>query len=191
MRGGKIHGLGPDWRPLLDFVPDEVPEFMWMFRVDLIDGTVVEAYKHSWTRRYLHLDRCGRAYVFLGGGRYEEADPASLLDEVLEGRKSRGSIVRQNAWVSERRIGWARSATRHGVPRRQSLWVVQHAGICMELAIGKQADPLLFFFGEDQDERPLEVAAAEGPGGRLTVIHAMQSRERFEDRYMEASRWRR
>jgi hypothetical protein len=64
---------------LLDFAPDEIPEFMWMFRIDLEDGSVVEAYKHSWTRQYLHLDHDGRAYVLRGDGRYEETDPAGPL----------------------------------------------------------------------------------------------------------------
>jgi hypothetical protein len=85
LRGGQIHGLRPDWRPLLAFAPDEIPEFMWMFRVDLEDGTVVEAYKHSWTRQYLHLDSAVRAYVFLGGGFYEEVDPGLQLEEALAG----------------------------------------------------------------------------------------------------------
>jgi hypothetical protein len=191
VRGGDIHGLRPDWRPLLDFAPDEIPEFMWMFRVDLEDGSVVEAYKHSWTRRYLHLDSGGRAYAFRAGGWYEETDPRSLLEEVLEGCESRASIVRQNDWVDGERISWARSATRHSVPRKQSLWIIQHAGICFQRGFGKEGDPLLFFFGDDEHERPSEVIAAEGPSGKLTVIHSMRLRDRFEDDYMEAYEWRR
>jgi hypothetical protein len=191
VRGGEIHGLRPDWRPLLAFAPDEIPEFMWMFRVDLEDGTVVEAYKHSWTRQYLHLDSVGRAYVFRGRGFYEEVDPRSLLEEVLEGCESRASIVRQNDWVDGERIGWVRSATRHRIAREQSLWIIQHAGICFQLGLGRDGDPLLFFFGDDEDERPLEASAAEGPTGKLTVIHSMPLRDRFEDDYMEAYRWRR
>jgi hypothetical protein len=67
---------------------------------------------------------------------------------------------------------------------------VQHAGVCLEQGLGSDGDLLLFFFGDDQNERPLEIAGAEGPTGRLTVIHSMQLRERFEDQYMEALRWR-
>jgi hypothetical protein len=191
VRGGEIHGLRPDWRPLLDFAPDEIPEFMWMFRVDLEDGTVVEAYKHSWTRRYLHLDSTGRGYVIRGDGWYEEADPDALLAEVLRGVETRASIVRRNDWIDGERISWARSATRHRVPRKQSLWIIQHAGICFQRGFGREGDPLLVFFGDDEDERPLEVTAAEGPSGRLTVIHSMRLRDRFEDDYMEAYEWRR
>lgn len=191
MRGGEIHGLRPDWRPLLDFAPDEISEFMWMYRVDLGDGTVVEAYKHSWTRQYLHLDSQGRAYVSLGQGRWEEAAPQSLLEEAIAGCESRASIVRQNDWVDGQRIGWARSATRHRVARKQTLWVIQHAGICFERGTGSGADPLLWFYGDDESERPLEVMAAGVLAGKLTVIHSMGLRDRFEDDYMEAYRWRR
>jgi len=104
-------GLRPDWRPLIEFAPDEVPDFMWMFRDFLEDGVVVEAYKHVWTRQYLHLDASGRAYVFVGGVSYEEVDPPALLHQVLWDHPSRASIVRQNDWVDGKRIRWARSAT--------------------------------------------------------------------------------
>lgn len=190
LRGGQIHGLRPDWQPLLAFAPDEIPEFMWMFRVDLEDGTVVEAYKHSWTRQYVYLDSARRAYVFRGGGIYEEADPRSQLEEALADRESRGNIVRQNDWYDGERIGWARSATRHRVRREQTLWVIQHAGICFENGTGREGEPLLYFFGDDEDGCPLEVAATKGSMGELTVIHSMHLRDQFEDEYMEALRWR-
>ncbi|MFT3864866.1 MAG: hypothetical protein QM729_11390 [Solirubrobacterales bacterium] len=89
MPGREPNGLRPDWRPLLSVAPDEVPDFMWMFRDFLEDGAVVEAYKHTWTRQYLHLDSNGRAYAFVGAG-YEEVDPYALLKQVLRGQGSRG-----------------------------------------------------------------------------------------------------
>jgi hypothetical protein len=180
----------PTWPPLLNFAPDEAPDFMWMSGVELEDGTVVQAYKHSRTRRYLYLDGAGRAYAPVGRARYEEVDSVALLIEVLEVGGGHFGIVRQNEWFDGERITWARSATRHRVSRKQSLWVIQHAGICLEQGLGSDGDPLLYFFGDDENERPLEVAGAEGPTGKLTVIHSMQLRERFEDRYMEALRWR-
>ncbi|HVT00003.1 MAG TPA: hypothetical protein VHE08_05740 [Solirubrobacterales bacterium] len=191
LRGSEPRGLRPDWRPLLDFAPDEIPEFMWMYRVELEDGTAIEAYKHSWTRRYLHLDSQGRAYLFLGHGRWEEVDPGSLLEDALAGCESRASIVRRNDWANGERIGWARSATRHRVSRKQTLWVIEHAGICFERGIGSDGDPLLWFYGDDESERPLEVMAAGVLASKLTVIHSMDLRDRFEDDYMEAYRWRR
>jgi hypothetical protein len=74
---------------LIAFAPDEVPDFMWMFRDFLEGGIVVEAYKHTWTRQYLHLDTDGRAYVFTGGSSYEEVDPAELLTDVLRAYENR------------------------------------------------------------------------------------------------------
>jgi hypothetical protein len=82
-QGGEIYGDRPDWQPLIDLAPDEVPDFMWMFRVGLEDGATIEAYKHSLTRRYLHLDASGHAYVSLGNGRYGEIDRQVLLQEAL------------------------------------------------------------------------------------------------------------
>lgn len=190
VRGGEIHGLRPDWRPLLDVAPEEIPEFMWMFRVDLEDGSVAEAYKHSWTRQYLHLDHDGRAYVSIGNRWYEEVDPQALLDEALAGHGSRASIVRRNDWIDGERIGWARSATRHRIPRRQTLFAIQHAGICFRDGVSRKGEPRLYFFGDDEEEQPLEIVAIERQGGDLLVIHSMPLRDRFEERYTEALRWR-
>jgi hypothetical protein len=174
---------------LVAFAPDEVPDFMWMFRDFLEDGTVVEAYKHSWTRQYVHLDASGRGYEFVGSG-YEEVDPDELLARALRSCGSRANIVRQNEWVDGKRITWARSATRHRVPRARSLHVIQQAGVCFQDGTGRMGGPRLYFFGDDEDEQPLEVATIERDDGRLLVIHSMPLRERFEERYTEALRWR-
>ena len=40
--------------------------------VELDDGTVVNAYKHRWTRRYLHLSRDGRAFSYAYDCGYEK-----------------------------------------------------------------------------------------------------------------------
>jgi hypothetical protein len=188
--GKELSGIRPDWRPLIEFAPDEVPDFMWMFRDFLEDGSVVEAYKHTWTRQYLHLDEAGRAYVFIGGVSYEEVDPHALLEQVLEGQPSRASIVRQNDWVDGKRIGWARSATRHRIPRTQTLFAIQHAGVCFPGGTSRRRRPRLYFFGDDEKERPLEIVAVEQRDGALLVIHSMPLRDRFEENYTEALRWR-
>jgi hypothetical protein len=174
---------------LVAFAPDEVPDFMWMFRDFLEDGTVVEAYKHSWTRQYLHLDSSGRGYEFIGRG-YEEVDPDELLAKALRSCGSRADIVRQNEWVDGRRIIWARSATRHRVPRARTLYVLQQAGVCFQDGTGRKGGPRFYFFGDDENERPLEVATSERDDGKLLVVHSMPLRERFEERYTEALRWR-
>lgn len=51
-----LDARAPEWEPLLNFAPDHIDDFMWMYSVDLKDGTRLQAYKHYWTRRYLHLD---------------------------------------------------------------------------------------------------------------------------------------
>jgi len=47
----------PDWRPLEDVLcsGDLSAHFMWMTDIELEDGTIINAYKHRWTRQYLHL----------------------------------------------------------------------------------------------------------------------------------------
>ena len=164
---------------------------MWMYRVDLEDGTVVEAYKHYWTRGYPHLAGDGRAFGWVGKSQYKEVDPIALLEEVLDGQEPRASIVRQNDWVDGDQIAWARSATRHRIRRTATLFVIQHAGICFERGRGSRSEPRLFFFGEDDRERPLEVVAFEGLEGNLLVVHSMRLRDRFKDDYQEAGKWRR
>jgi hypothetical protein len=37
---------------------------MWMHDVALDDGTIVNAYKHRWTRRYIHLANDGRTFFY-------------------------------------------------------------------------------------------------------------------------------
>jgi hypothetical protein len=186
----KLDGL-PDWRPLLEFAPEEIRDFMWMYRLDLEDGTVVEAYKHYYSRGYLHLAADGRAFGWVGESLYEEVDRVALLTEVLDGQEPRANIVRQNDWVKGDRIAWARSATRHRIARRSTLFVIQHAGICFERGVGSRGEPRLFFFGEDDRERPLEVIAFGGFASEVLVVHSMRLRDRFKDDYWEARKWRR
>lgn len=190
-RGTLTDHRKPTWEPLLDFAPDEAPDFMWMFQVELEDATVIEAYKHSWTRRYLYLDAAGRAYISVGCAGYEEVDPTALLIEVLEVGGGRLGIVRQNDWFEGDRITWARSATRHRIPRPRTRFAIEHAGICFENGTGSNGEPRLYFFGDDEMGRPLEVVAIEREDGRLLVIHSMPLRDRFEAGHKEALRWRR
>jgi hypothetical protein len=72
----------PDWEPLLALAPEFIDDFIWMFAVGTDDGRI-EAYKHYWTRRYLHLDRRGRAFVDTQDGRYQQVGASWLLDRVL------------------------------------------------------------------------------------------------------------
>src|SRR5438876_360977 len=56
----------PDWRPLEQLVDDDVADlFMWMHEVQLSDGSLVQAYKHIHTRRYIHADSAGRTFLYV------------------------------------------------------------------------------------------------------------------------------
>ena len=74
----------PNWQPLEDLAPHHIDDFMWMFEVELADGTRLQAYKHYWTRRYMHLSEDRRAFVYRWGeGDYEEVAACWLFDAVL------------------------------------------------------------------------------------------------------------
>ena len=85
IRGEMGQGERPNWQPLEAMVGDVLAgEFMWMFQVDLADGTAVHAYKHICTRRYLHLAEDGRTFAFTFCRRYRQVDPFDLLMVVFE-----------------------------------------------------------------------------------------------------------
>jgi hypothetical protein len=73
----------PVWEPLLDLAPDHIDDFMWMFEVELEDGQRLHAYKHWWTRRYIHLTLDGRTFVYEEPHHYRKADPVWILQLVL------------------------------------------------------------------------------------------------------------
>lgn len=79
-------GDRPNWGPLEAMVGEELAgEFMWMFQVDLADGAAAHAYKHIFTRRYLHIGEDGRTFAFTRSGRYRTVDPFDLLMAVFDG----------------------------------------------------------------------------------------------------------
>lgn len=68
----------PVWGPLDDLLGDQLASwFMWMGEVKLDDGTLVQMYKHTWTRRYIHLSDTGLAFEYRSPDAYE---PVSTLD---------------------------------------------------------------------------------------------------------------
>jgi hypothetical protein len=88
MRGTRV----PDWRSLETLLgSDELcAHFMWMFDVELEDGTVLDAYKHRWTRCYFHLAKDGRAFYYVTDdlcaetdGLYAETDPYRAIKAVF------------------------------------------------------------------------------------------------------------
>jgi hypothetical protein len=84
--GGEVRqGESPEWRPLeLLLGSDELcAEFMWMFDVQLEDGTVLNAYKHRWTRCYFHLSDDATTFYYAGGARYGKVDPYVAVRSVF------------------------------------------------------------------------------------------------------------
>lgn len=195
IRGRMLRVDAPEWEPLLNLAPDHVGDFMWMFAVQLADGTRLQAYKHYWTRNYLHLSEDGRAFVFVPKTRYEEVNPPWLLMRVLHAEPDFGLrySVRQNVWPEEAEIKFARSATKHRISRQRSLHVIEHCGMQFverHRSPGKwELDQRIYFLGNDLEEVALEVVAAESEEEEFTVIHAMRLRDRFRGLYEEARSW--
>ena len=186
----------PEWEPLLNFAPDHVGDFMLMYAVELTDGTRLQAYKHYWTRDYLHLDDEGRAFIYAGKERYEEVNPPWLLRLVLREELERRYSVRQNVWPEKPVIHFARSATKHRISRERSLHVIEHCGFQVierrrSENFANGPDKRVFFFGDDLEGVRLEVVAVESEEEEFTVIHAMNLRNRFLALYEEAREWQR
>jgi hypothetical protein len=185
----------PEWEPLLNFAPDHVSDFMWMYAVELTDGTRLQAYKHYWTRDYLHLDDEGRAFIYSGKEHYEEVNPPWLLRLVLREELEEGYSVRHNVWPDEPIIRFARSATKHRISRERSLYVIEQCGFQL-IERHRSQDPCngpdkrVYFFGDDLEGVALEVVAAENVEEEFTVIHAMDLRNKYLGLYEEAEKWR-
>jgi hypothetical protein len=94
VRGETAQYDTPNWDPLLELAPDHIGDFMWMCEVQLESGLRLHAYKHRETRKYLHLDMEGRAFVYIWPescgkdepGSYREVDPRLILREALRHR---------------------------------------------------------------------------------------------------------
>ena len=87
MQSGKItRGLKPSWEPLIGLIGrDLVPGFMWMFALELDDGTEVHGYKNAATRRYVHLATDGRTFTHRTGDRYEEIPTHAAVERAFNG----------------------------------------------------------------------------------------------------------
>lgn len=194
-KGRALRVNEPEWEPLLNFAPDHVVDFMWMYALELTDGTRLQAYKHYWTRDYLHLDSEGRAFIYAGNERYEEVNPPWLLSRVLRMELEERYSVRQNVWPDKPIIRFARSATKHRISRQRSLYVIEQCGFQVverrrseNFAAGP--DKRVYFLGDDLEGVRLEIVAAEPEQEEFTVIHAMNLRNKYLGLYEEAKKWR-
>jgi hypothetical protein len=193
-RGKFTERREPIWDPLLEILPEDVDDFMWMGEVALTDGTQIQLYKHYWTRRYLLLDLGGRTWTGGENNRYEEAEDTDwMVKLVFRSGETRGDIVRRNEWIDSDRIDWSRSATKHRITRERSLHIVRHAGICFRQPDEDAwyGDPRFVFLGPDAEACPLEVIAVAPEDGSLVIIHAMPLRERWQAWYWEGLQWQR
>jgi len=100
----------------------------------------------------------------------------------------------RSANVSQKRVRFARSATKHGISKDRIRHVIAHCGLIFEESAptrdAEALDDRLVCLGDDADGTALEVMAVEGSKGELVVIHAMELRAKYRDQYEEAKRWR-
>lgn len=99
----------------------------------------------------------------------------------------------RSARVSEKRVRFARSATKHRISKERIRHVISHCGLAFEEPAPRASeavDERLVVLGDDADGKELEVMAVEGPKGELIVIHAMELREKYRTQYEEARQWR-
>ncbi|HET7443589.1 MAG TPA: hypothetical protein VFJ57_02920 [Solirubrobacterales bacterium] len=190
----------PEWGPLIELAPEYVDGFMWMFEVELENGVSLHAYKHWETRRYLHLDESGRAFVYIWNenlaadddGKYEQVDPQWLLSLVLDSERS-ATFVRRDVLSEHNRIRWARAANRHRVPRRSIRFVMARCRLRFTEPPPEDApagaSPRSVFLGNDERGKALEVMAVNHGDEAMLVIHAMELRDRYRLDYEEAKRW--
>ena len=103
----------PDWDPLHATLPlEHCDGFMWMHRTELKDETI-EHYKHGITRRYLHLDHSGHAYLYRSP-EYVETPVGIAVEIVFADLASMGATretAYNEAYVLEkhrkaREMGW-------------------------------------------------------------------------------------
>lgn len=75
----------PEWTSLEQLLgsDDLCAQFMWMHDVLLDDGTVLNAYKHRWTRCYFHLTENARTFYYVKGHLYSEVDPYTAIKAVF------------------------------------------------------------------------------------------------------------
>lgn len=95
----------------------------------------------------------------------------------------------RSANVSQKRVRFARSATKHRISKERIRHVISHCGLAFEEPAppaSEAVDARLVVLGDDADGKELEVMAVEGPQGEPIVIHAMELREKYRAQYEEA-----
>lgn len=79
-------------------------------------------------------------------------------------------------------IRFAASASRHGISRERSRYVVSHC-TCPLSGLDPDDFDLVAYLGPDRNGIPLEVFGIELDSDDVLVIHAMKLRARYRDDY--------
>lgn len=66
--------IEPNWVPLEEMIGARCAEYMYIAGYQLEDGTVVHAYKHIDTRKYVNLSDDGREWLYVDDGYHEIVD---------------------------------------------------------------------------------------------------------------------
>jgi hypothetical protein len=75
----------PEWGPLQLAVGEDLMwPWMWMCELRTRAGVAYHAYKHRWTRRYLHLGPRAEALEYVGDHRYVRIELVDALEDALE-----------------------------------------------------------------------------------------------------------
>jgi prevent-host-death family protein len=149
---------------------------MWMFEVVLSDGAHVQAYKHSETRGYLHLDDNGRAFVYEDPDRYRQIPILELVpfgDPDLRLR----FVTTMATRMGIRELRDSLTATIRRVQRGETIEVTNH-GKAVAVLAPVPSDPLerLIAAGEATPGKPLE-----GPIRLHPVTGSMTASEALEE----------
>jgi hypothetical protein len=201
IKGKLLPGWVPEWEPLLDLAPLHVADFMWMGSVELRDGSRVQMYRHYWTRDYLHLDGDGRAFVYVEPERYEEIGAAwalaRVIDEHLADKDWLDFVRPRRANQDEIRVEWLDSATKNGIARERSEYVVRHCGLRYRHraphgnGAPRPDEFRTLFLGVDEEGIELEVAAVSGEyGAGFVIFHAAEMRDDYDYLLARGERWR-
>ena len=187
----------PEWEPLLNVASRHIDEFMWMFAVELADGTRLQAYKHHWTRSYLHLDGDGRAFVYIDPKRYEEIDLGWALFRALEedvlNKERFGHSWGRNFDAATIELHWMPTATSRDISRERADYVIRSCGLRFSTRTDDVPDPYdwpVLFVGEDAEQVALEVAAITVGEEEFLIFHVSELRDEFRGLLARASEWR-
>ena len=83
VRGEIFQGAMPNWEPLRAVAFEIVDDWMWMYEIETDCGLRIQAYKHWWTRRYMHIDLAGRVFAYTDDESYVRVELADVLEEAL------------------------------------------------------------------------------------------------------------